>query len=303
MIKPDITLAIAFEACKRARLVTPSRARELLQNIRLKNLQPLEISDALEYIGVKKESCNASLSETIGLIEKSESIGITSITYASDLYPELMRTIDDAPPIIYVRGSISSLSAGKSVSVVGSRKATPHGLEISRRLSRFLSENSYTVISGLALGIDAAAHEGALSGESPTIAVLAHGLEKAQPLANTQLADRIIENGGAWISEHIIGSKPRPEYFVLRNRLQVGLSRASVIVEGESNSGSRTQADFCLRNRRHLFAVLPLPGSKVRLLSELSEMLVEQRGATPIFSKEDYPELLRIISNWSFGKI
>lgn len=299
----DEILVAVVEACKRAKVMSASQSTVLLKKIMNEGLKFSSFDQVFDLAKIKKESCNASISEVCRLLEKGKGLGISSISYASSYYPNSMRGIDDAPPVIYVRGNVSALSESRSVSVVGSRKATPHGLEIARRISTFLSDNFFNVVSGLALGIDAAAHEGALAGGGRTVAVLAHGLEKAQPLANTQLAARIIESDGAWISEHMVDVKPRPEYFVLRNRMQVGLSRASIIVEGEANSGSRTQADFCLRNRRHLFAVLPLPGSKVRLLSELAEILVNQRGATAIFSKEDYPELLRIVSEWRLGGI
>jgi len=229
------------------------------------------------------------------VIERGLEHGILPITIDRDDYPITLRDIEDAPPIIYVRGNLQALKVVPGVAVVGTRKATPHGLTISERLSEFLSTNRVSVVSGLALGIDAAAHVGALKGAAPTIAVLAHGLEKASPKANSFLADRILEAGGAWLSEHALGVSARPEYFVLRNRIQVGLSCASVIVEGEIRSGSATQAEYCLRNRRLLFAVLPDPSARVNIASSLPQQLVLSRGAFAIRSRADYTGVLRAV--------
>lgn len=248
----------------------------------------------LDLCEVTRPAINGSIASARLTIESGVSIGIMPLPLCVDAYPATLKQISDAPPILYVRGNLDALKIVPGISVVGTRKATKHGITIAERIATFISESGLPVISGLALGIDAAAHEGALRANTPTIAVLAHGLDKASPRANAYLADRILEQGGLWVSEHPFKTTARPEYFVQRNRIQVGLSCASVIVEGEERSGSMTQAEFCIRNRRELFAVLPDANGPVSTQHQLPKMLVANRGANPISSKADYPELLRL---------
>lgn len=250
--------------------------------------------DLFRIVNISKASVNSSYSNAAETLENGLRHGIQPIIISSDVYPHSLRIIADAPLILYARGNISVLDSAPGVAVVGTRKATMHGITIAERVSSYIGEFGIPVISGLALGIDAAAHEGALRSPTPTIAVLAHGLERASPRANAHLADRILDHGGLWVSEHPCGVSARPEYFVQRNRIQVGLASASIIVEGEEKSGSMTQAEFCLRNRRVLAAVLPEPGGVTTTQHKLPEMLISSRGAFAIRTKDDYPTLLAL---------
>lgn len=295
MTRSDTATVIAALALQRSGKLSESGLRDLLLKWWRDGIAATSLEDALDRAGFGRPAVNASVSEAERDMEKSEKLGIVSIPLSSPDYPPSLRGIVDAPPIIHVRGQMSALQWLPGVSVVGTRKASPHGRLIAGRIAEFLSAHGWAVVSGLALGIDAEAHEGALLGQTPTIAVLAHGLEKAQPTANQPLAQRILEAGGAWVSEHVVGAPAKPANFVLRNRIQVGLSCASVIVEGEEKSGSRTQADYCLRNKRTLFAVLPGRGSKVSTVSALPKVLVSLQGATPIYSREDYPSMLEAV--------
>jgi DNA processing protein len=295
MTRSDTATTIAALALLKSGKLSEAATRDLLLKWWRDGVVVSSIEEGLDRAGVGRATVNASLSEAAREIEKGDKLGVVPVPISSADYPPSLRGIVDAPPIIYVRGHMSALQWLPGVSVVGTRKASPHGRLIATRLAEYLSAHGWAVVSGLALGIDAEAHEGALLGHTPTIAVLAHGLEKAQPTANQPLAQRILEARGAWISEHGVGVPAKPAHFVLRNRIQVGLSCASVIVEGEEKSGSRTQADFCLRNKRTLFAVLPERGSKVSTVSALPKMLVSMQGATPIYSREDYPSMLEAV--------
>lgn len=295
MTETDGIAATAALALQRSGKLSEAGVRDLLLRWFRDGVLPTTIDEALDRAGVARPSINASVGEARRHLEKGATIGIKALPISSLDYPAMLRGIADAPPVIYVRGSMEALQKLPGVSVVGTRKASPHGLLIAARIAEYLSQQGWVVVSGLAMGIDASAHEGALLGGTPTIAVLAHGLEKAQPTINQPLAQRILEAGGAWVSEHPVGTKALPANFVLRNRIQVGLSCASVIVEGEEKSGSKTQADFCLRNKRLLFAVLPESGSKVSTVSALPKMLVAMRGAAPIYSKQDYPGMLEAV--------
>ena len=226
------------------------------------------------------------------LIERTLRLGIVIVPVTSPAYPTSLALIDDAPPVIYYRGVISTLAQVPGLAVVGTRKATHAGLVIAERIGKYFAERGWVIVSGLALGIDAAAHRGALLGSGKTIAVMAHGLGTIYPKANSALADEILDKGGLLLSEYPAGVPAKPEQFVLRNRIQIGLSVGSVIVEGEEKSGTRTQAEYCLKNRRHLFAVLQRESaSNLNLISSLPVQLVAKRGATPIYSKDDYEKV------------
>jgi DNA processing protein len=284
-------VAIAVEALRRSKRLGHAAALVLLEDLLLRHPADSTIEGVLGKAAVDLGEVSGSLSAARQEHDQGTKVGIRAIPMSSPRYPQSLRDIGDAPLILYVRGNLDAL--GKAgVAVVGTRKATSHGLQIAERIAEFLSVNGWPIVSGLALGIDAAAHEGALRGKSPTIAVLAHGLLKASPRANELLAQRILEAGGAWVSEHSARVPAKPEHFVLRNRIQVGLSVGSIIVEGALHSGSATQAEFCIRNKRQLFAVLPSGSPNVTIQHELPEMLVRRRGAMPIASREDYPAVL-----------
>jgi DNA processing protein len=235
------------------------------------------------------------IAKKFDLIEKGLTINVIPVPISGERYPAPLRLILDPPPVIFVRGGFKSLEKPPGIAVVGTRKASKFGLEIASRIASYTAERGVVVVSGLALGIDAAAHIGALRSGGLTVAVLAHGLEKASPLANANLAEEILEAGGSWVSEHPIRTPAIAAHFVQRNRIQVGLISASVIVEGELRSGSKTQAEFCLRNKRELFAVLPSGKLVGQTVSELPFELVQSRGATALISREDYPHMLELM--------
>lgn len=292
MTDADAAISAATMALLRSGKRTISSLRTLLLKAWTEGTKLDDLDSFLNLAGVERAEVNGSVSEAMGILEKGFRLEISPVPICSPLYPATLRGINDAPLIIYLRGHAGALNATPGIAVVGTRKATAHGILIAERIAQHVSSEGLSVVSGLAMGIDAAAHEGAMKGPTPTIAVLAHGLEKASPVTNRPLAHRILDAGGLWVSEHPMGTPAKPEYFVLRNRIQVGLASASVIVEGEEKSGSRTQAEYCIQNRRVLFAVLPKPGSKVSTLSDLPRVLVGQRGATPIYSRADYPAMI-----------
>ncbi len=228
------------------------------------------------------------------------SIGLNSniveIPISDPQYPESLRSIINPPQILYAKGNLDLLSYKPGVSIVGTRKASKNGIEIAKRLARFAVEQNQVVVSGLALGIDAAAHEGCLNAGGKTIAVLASGLHIATPKKNEYLAQRILDSGGLWVSEHPEGVNPQPKYFVPRNRIQVGLSTCSIIVESEKSSGTTTHAKFCKQENHPLFAVIPVDGNPLRLVSSGPEMMVRDFGAKPLKSKRDYSSLLDVFN-------
>jgi len=175
---------------------------------------------------------------------------IRMVSYWDDDYPALLKTIYDPPALFYVRGA---LPERESFAVVGSRKATPAGLEFARELAGKLASQGICIVSGMARGVDSAAHQGAVDVQGKTIAVLGCGVDYIYPRENSRLYHQIIEQG-AVISEHPPGTGPVARHFPGRNRIISGLARGVLIVEAAAGSGSLITADFALEQGRELFA-------------------------------------------------
>jgi len=239
----------------------------------------------------------ADWSRATSQLQKHVDEHISVIPFGDARYPPYLATLADAPTLLFAKGDVSCLSRLPGVAIVGTREASEAGIKIAERIAERLSSRGWSVVSGLALGIDAAAHRGALVGGAPTIAVLAHGLEKANPPRNAELGQRILDAGGLWVSEHPLGRHPKPQYFVDRNRIQIGLSAGSIIVEGQERSGTITQAQFCVREGRPLFAVIPqTPDNRLGLIDAGPTMLVRKFGAVPVRSAADYVKVEEILA-------
>lgn len=225
--------------------------------------------------------------------DKNLNTQVSMIPINDARYPTFLRSIPDAPAMLFLRGNQDVLLELPGIAIVGAREASDAGKEIAKRIAMFMAENGWPVVSGLALGIDAAAHRGALDVDGKTIAVLAGGLDKPNPATNAALGFEILEKGGAWISEHSVGIPPRKHHFVPRNRIQVGLSAGSIIVEAKIKSGSLTQARFCIAQERPLFAVVPHhPENPLNLNCEGTIHMVQELNATAIETKADYPKII-----------
>ncbi|GAB4263407.1 MAG: DNA-processing protein DprA [Deferrisomatales bacterium] len=185
--------------------------------------------------------------------------GVALVPYGAADYPSLLAEIADPPAVLYVAGELDPQGT-PAVAVVGSRRASVHGKRFAQRLARDLAGHGVTVVSGLAGGIDAAAHRGALAGGGRTVAVFGAGLDVVYPSSNEGLA-REIRAQGAWVSELPLGSEPRAHHFPRRNRIISGLSLGVVVVEAAERSGSLITARCALDQGREVFAVPGLPGA------------------------------------------
>lgn len=188
-------------------------------------------------------------------IQKARHLGCHIVTQTDQRYPALLLQIPDPPPYLYVFGNTAAFPA--AVAMVGSRHATSYGLSTTRRLSSDLARQGIAVVSGLARGIDTAAHEGALQGGGHTVAVLGSGLAKIYPRENADLCQRIAAQG-AVVSEFPLEAGPEPHHFPQRNRIISGMSLGTVVVEATRRSGSLITARMALEQNREIFAV---PGS------------------------------------------
>jgi len=200
-------------------------------------------------VGALRDAAEAAL-------EAAGRRAIRAVAWGRDGYPPLLAETPDPPVVLWVSGTVDVLAL-PSVAIVGSRAASPYGLEVAERFASDLAGCGLAVVSGLARGIDSAAHRGALEGGGPTVAVLGSGPDVIYPPEHARLAKEITERG-AVVSELAPGTPPRAFHFPLRNRIISGLSRAVVVVEAAERSGSLITAECALEQGREVMAV---PGS------------------------------------------
>ncbi|HSP06131.1 MAG TPA: DNA-processing protein DprA, partial [Acidobacteriota bacterium] len=206
-------------------------------------------------------------------LERARNSGIRVLSLTDDSYPSLLRMIPDPPLVLYVRGDLEPNEP--CVAMVGSRKATPYGLNVTQLFSKDLAAAGVTIVSGLARGIDAAAHNAALNAGGRTLAVLGSGVDIIYPAEHRNLADRIAA-GGAVLSEYPLGTPPNRENFPIRNRIISGLCAAVVIVEASMKSGSLITARMAMEQGREVLAV---PGSVFNESSQGCHALIRDGAA------------------------
>jgi len=214
------------------------------------------------------------------------------VTLTDSNYPRLLREIPDPPPYLYVYGQLDGDSA--NLAVVGSRNPTGYGLTTTRNLCESLTAYHLTIVSGMARGIDTAAHEGALASSGKTIAVLGSGLERIYPAENRELCHRIAENG-AVVSEFPLMAGPEAHHFPIRNRVISGMSLGTVVVEATKKSGSLITARLAAEQNREVFAV---PGSIQSFKSTGTHTLIKQ-GAKLVEHAQDIIEELAPLVQFS----
>ncbi len=217
--------------------------------------------------------------------KKLSSVDAELILLEDKKYPGLLKEIADPPFGIYVVGSMPD-NLDSALAIVGTRKATTEGKSIAKNFSNVLTQFGLPIISGLALGIDAAAHEGCLDAHGKTVAVLANGIGHIYPRTNERLAQKIIDNGGAIISEYPVGSPPLPYRFLERNRIVAGLSRGILVVEAPERSGSLVTARLALEQNREVFVI---PGPIAHPNYKFSNQLI-RKGAELVTKPEEILE-------------
>jgi DNA processing protein len=209
------------------------------------------------------------------------------LTYDDPLYPRLLREIPRPPPLLFVRGDPTCLSLPQ-LAIVGSRNPSGGGIENAERFAHYLAERGFAITSGLALGIDAAAHRGALRANGKTIAVMGTGINLVYPSRHRQLAQEIVDSGGALVSEFPLGTASHACNFPQRNRIISGLSGGTLVVEAAVQSGSLITASYALQHDREVFAI---PGSIHNPLARGCHQLIRQ-GATLVETAQDIVDQL-----------
>jgi DNA processing protein len=204
-------------------------------------------------------------------IEKAADANVAIVTADCPAYPERLRNTPDAPVYLYVKGALQS-EDGNAISIVGTRKPTHYGITVTRRIATELASAGFTIVSGMARGIDTQAHRGALAEHGRTIAVLGCGIDVVYPPENKGLMEEI-SRAGAVVTENFFGTQPESGYFPSRNRIISGLSRGTVIIEAAEDSGSLITAKYALEQGRRLYAV---PGNIGSLTSRGTNSLIKQ---------------------------
>lgn len=219
-------------------------------------------------------------------IKVMEKMGIKAVSFDDSSYPEMLREIEDAPVVIYIKGDIQPQDR-YAIAIVGSRKPTHYGISVAEKISEELASMGFTIVSGMARGIDSLSHKGALKAGGRTIAVLGSGLDVPYPPENKVLMDNIARSGCV-MSEFPPGTPPDKENFPRRNRLISGLSQGVLVIEATSNSGSLITAGYALEQNREVFAVA---GNITSSTSEGTNELI-RRGAILTRKAEDIVEEL-----------
>lgn len=236
---------------------------------------------------IRKGPMEKGVQRELQLLSK---VGGKIITLKDDAYPSRLREIYDPPPVLYVRGELKEEDE-LAISIVGSRKTSPYGRWITEKMSQELARHGVTIVSGMARGIDALAHSGAISGGGRTIAVLGCGVDVIYPSENRNLFTKIIDHG-AILSEFTMGSPPEGGHFPKRNRIISGLSIGVVVVQASAESGSLITASYALEQGREVFAV---PGNIGADGSRGTHQLIKD-GAKLVESSEDILE--EILPQW-----
>ena len=252
------------------------------------NVFSASFSEIIAVEGVTERLADAiirqKVSDTVRAdLEQVRKNKIRIVTLADSEYPQLLKQIPDPPPYLYIFGELQATAS--SIAIVGSRNATGYGLSTARRLSADLATLGLTVVSGMAVGIDTAAHEGALRAGGKTVAVLGSGLLRIYPRQNTKLAKKIAENG-AVTTEFASTAEPKAHHFPARNRIISGMSLGTVVVEASRKSGSLITARLALDQNREVFAV---PGNVTSFKSMGTHSLIKN-GAKLVAGVDDILE-------------
>jgi len=260
------------------RAVREAGSAEEILRLPLTGLEALQFpAQAVQFIA-DGQAWHAA-NEELAALQQS---GATFLTFEDTDYPERLREIFDAPALLWVRGDVTLL-AQSAIAVVGTRHPTPYGSGMAEMLSRDLAARGMVILSGMARGVDTAAHKGAIAAKGKTVAVWGTGIDVIYPKENKSLAEQILSSGGAIVSELPTGTFPAPQNFPKRNRILSGMSVAVLVVEAGEHSGTRVTARCALEQNRDVFAV---PGNVTTKNAWGPNTLIKQ-GAKLVATWED----------------
>jgi DNA processing protein len=240
----------------------------------------------LPSIFLKESLAEEARMRAEGILADCAEMGITVLLYGSPDYPAALYALPDAPPVLYVRGSVAALQHPRPIAVVGTRKPTALGIEFARWVGRTLAEQNICVVSGLALGSDALAHQGTLDHGGITVAVLAHGLDMVSPARHRELANAILDEGGTLVAEYPPHTRAYPGNFVQRNRIQIGLARGLLVVETSVDGGTMHTVSFARDQRKPIACLDPGAEPVDDEQRQGNRLLLEKQWAVPVSDKQ-----------------
>ncbi|MBI2049578.1 DNA-protecting protein DprA [Candidatus Roizmanbacteria bacterium] len=288
--------------------IGPAKFNRLIGDFDIaKNAWQASESDLIRLLGEKLgEKFDKFRNEfSIGdYVEKLQEVNVSFLTTKDKDYPKLLSEIKNPPFVLYIKGNVeilrnasndSSAGSKQAIAVVGTRRTTQYGREVTRILTEDLVANGFTIVSGLALGVDAISHMTALENKGKTIAVLGCGVDCCFPVENQKIYNSIVREGGCVVSEFPLGAKPAKWTFPARNRIIAGLSLGVLVTEGAEDSGSLITADYALKFGRKVFAV---PGPITSSMSKGPYRLIS-KGAKLVTSADDILKELKFESQSS----
>ena len=280
-------------------LAVPKIGRKTVQSVLDTLTDPPSYTQELRdvLLDAKKKNARISIPTTEELqtaqkkaesiLEASERQGVTVMVPTHSKFPRRLWEIPDPPVVLYAKGNLDCLFADKSIAVVGAREPTPYGRKCAERFSTLFAEKGFVVVSGLAKGCDTAVHQGCLSVKGRTVAILAHGLDTVFPTENLKLAQQILDMDGCLVSEYPIGLPPRRHFVVERDRLQIGLSDALIVVETDMKGGTMHTAKFCIDQHKPLGCLVHPRKWVAHDKSRGNHHLIRENKAVPLKDASD----------------
>lgn len=270
--------------------IGPATLRKMAGMVNFESATPENLSHqfpANSTILRDSQAWTQALEEAEKQVEESERHGARILSPLDPGYPSLLAATKDDPFLLFVRGTLAPDQA-KSVAVIGTREPTSHGTVIAKRITQYLVEQGWSVVSGLAKGCDAIAHQAALEHGGHTVAVMAHGLHTVAPKTNLRLAEDILNKGGALVSEYCFGVEPRPEFFVKRDRIQAGLAQGVAMIQSDHKGGSLHASRASLDYGRWLAVPYPTDPDRLNREPKVQANLTFAEG-----TEQEQMELLR----------
>ncbi|MEE2882230.1 MAG: DNA-processing protein DprA [Planctomycetota bacterium] len=254
-------------------------------------LEMVARSDLMSSVRPDIEQCSDAWQVSIKLLESLRAKNLEVIPFSSSRFPESLQQIEDAPALLFVRGSVDVLQR-HCIAVIGSRSTDGFGQEMARSVGRHCAAAGYPVVSGLAAGCDTAAHLGCLDGGEPTVAILAHGLDHVFPPENSSLADQIVAQGGALVSEYLPDQEPDSDQFIERDRLQSGLSHGVIFIQSELQGGAMHTVQFARQQQRPIAVIAAVENDVSGELYAGNRRLIDEGDVLPISRLTDLDRFL-----------
>lgn len=232
-----------------------------------------------------------AFSEGERILAKSDQANVLITSFYDKAYPAPLKEIPDPPLIINTRGNIELLASKVGVAVIGTREPSPAGFKVGVHVGKQLGTLGYNVVSGLAVGCDSAGHRGCLEASGITTAILAHGLHMTYPKQNKDLAESIFEKGGVLLTEYLYGTGALANYFVERDRLQSGLSKATIVIQTDEKGGTMHAVNATIKSNKKLAAIKYKGDELLYSKTKGNELLIREGKAFPL-SSENLAEFL-----------